>query len=103
VTPVIAINAVSTGALAASAYMRSVVFEGAHPSSTTAADYAQKLFKFVNAPWPQDRLYSYVGCHLFLQGFISALFRRSIIGTLDEFPGRVGDITTCSEQIPTWQ
>jgi hypothetical protein len=73
--PVIAINAISTGALAARAYLRSVVFvEGAQQSPTTAADHAQKLFKFVNAPWPQDRLYSYVGCHLLvLQGFISAL------------------------------
>jgi hypothetical protein len=73
--PVIAINAISTGALAARAYLRSVVFvEGAQQSPTTPADHAQKLFKFVNAPWPQDRLYSYVGCHLLvLQGFISAL------------------------------
>jgi hypothetical protein len=73
--PVIAINAISTGALAARAYLRSVVFvEGAQQSPTAAADHAQKLFQFVNAPWPQDRLYSYVGCHLLvLQGFISAL------------------------------
>lgn len=73
--PAIAINAISTGALAARAYLRSVVFvEGARQSPTTAADHAQKLFKFVNAPWPQDRLYSYVGCHLLvLQGFVSAL------------------------------
>jgi hypothetical protein len=73
--PVIAINAISTSALAARAYLRSVVFVQQSPTSpTTAADHAQKLFKFVNAPWPQDRLYSYVGCHLLvLQGFISAL------------------------------
>jgi len=49
--PVIAINAISTGALAARAYLRSVVFvEGAQQSPTAAADHAQKLFKFVNAP-----------------------------------------------------
>jgi len=49
--PVIAINANSTGALAARAYLRSVVFvEGAQQSSTTAADHAQKLFKSINAP-----------------------------------------------------
>jgi hypothetical protein len=32
------------------------------------------LFELVNAPWPQDRLYSGAGCHLLvLQGFVSAL------------------------------
>jgi hypothetical protein len=74
--PVIAINAISTGALAARAYLRSVVFieGGPQPSSAAVADHAQTLFEFVNAPWPQDRLYSHVGCHfLVLQGFISAL------------------------------
>ena len=64
----------STSAFAASVYLRSVVFVGAQQSLTTAADHAPKLFKFVNAPWPQDHLYSYVGCHLLiLQGFISPL------------------------------
>jgi hypothetical protein len=72
--PVIAINAISTGALAARAYLRSVVFvEGAQVPATP--DYhAQKLFEFVNAPWPKDSLNSYAGCHLLvLHGFISAL------------------------------
>jgi hypothetical protein len=108
--PVIAINAITTGALAARAYLRSVVFvEGAQHSLTTAADHAQNLFKFVNAPWPQDRLNSYVGCHLLvLQGFphpsqADSRLRRSVIGTLDELPSRLGDTTTCSEQAPTRQ
>ena len=70
--PVIAINAISTGALAARAYLRSVVF--AEGAQQTPGDHAQKLFEFVNAPWPKDRLYSQAGCHLLvLQGFISAL------------------------------
>jgi hypothetical protein len=70
--PVIAINAISTGALAARAYLRSVVF--AEGAQQTPGDHAQRLFEFVNAPWPKDRLYSYAGCHLLvLQGFISAL------------------------------
>jgi hypothetical protein len=73
--PVIAINAISTGALAARAYLRSVVFiEGAQQAPAALGDHAQKLFEFVNAPWPKDRLYSYAGCHLLvLHGFISAL------------------------------
>jgi hypothetical protein len=71
--PVIAINAISTGALAARAYLRSVVFaEGVQPQ--TPGDHAKRLFEFVNAPWPKDRLYSYAGNHLLvLHGFISAL------------------------------
>jgi hypothetical protein len=72
---VIAINAISTGALAARAYLRSVVFlEDPQQAAAALSDHAQKLFEFVNAPWPKDRLYSYTGCHLLiLQGFISAL------------------------------
>lgn len=55
--PVIAIDAVSTGALAARAYLRSVVFvEGTEQQATEAAlgDHAQNLFEFVNAPWAKD-------------------------------------------------
>jgi hypothetical protein len=72
---VIAINAISTGALAARAYLRSVVFvEGAQQAPATPDYHAQKLFEFVNAPWPKDSLYSYAGCHLLvLQGFVAAL------------------------------
>jgi hypothetical protein len=94
--PVIAINAISTGPLAPRGYLCSVVFvEGAQQSSTTAVNHAQKLFKFDNA---QDRLYSYVGCHLLvLQGFISALPPHL---SSEE---ALSAAWTSSEQIPTRQ
>ena len=51
--PIIGINAISTGALAVRAYLRTVVFvEGTQESPSIAADHMQKPFKFVNAPCP---------------------------------------------------
>ena len=74
----IAINAISTGALAVRAYVRSVIFvEGVQPQ--TPGDHTKRLFEFVNAPWPKDRLYSYTGYHLLvLHSFISALLPRAL-------------------------
>ncbi|KAI0292622.1 hypothetical protein B0F90DRAFT_1769671 [Multifurca ochricompacta] len=69
--PVIAINAVSTGALAARAYLRSVFIGG-----TEARNHAKTLNELVNAPWPKEDegLYSFAGCHLLvLQGFVAGL------------------------------
>ncbi|KAI0289542.1 hypothetical protein B0F90DRAFT_1793254 [Multifurca ochricompacta] len=69
--PVIAINAVSTGALAARAYLRSVFIGG-----TEVRNHAKTLNKLVNAPWPKEdeELYSFTGCHLLvLQGFVAGL------------------------------
>ena len=75
--PVISINAVCTGALAARAYLRSIFVDGPQapaPAPAPTTDHAQKLFELVNAPWPKDSLYSLAGCHLLvLHGFVSAL------------------------------
>ena len=70
--PIIAINAVCTGVLAARAYLRFLFADGG-PAPALVAYHAQKLFELVNAPWPRDGLYSLAGCHFVLHGFISAL------------------------------
>ena len=67
--PVVAINAVSTGALAARAYLRAIFVEG-----IDEPDRPKKLAELVNAPWPKNGLYSFAGCHLLvLHSFISGL------------------------------
>lgn len=64
--PIISINTVCTGAQAARAYLRSLFVDGPQapapaPAPAPTADYAQKLFELVNAPWPKDSLYSLAG------------------------------------------
>jgi hypothetical protein len=76
--PLIAINAVCTGALAARAYVRSLFADSTQEAPATpisASDHAQKLFELVNAPWPKDNgLPSLMGCHLLvLHGLVTAL------------------------------
>ena len=75
--PVIAINAISTGALIACTYLR-LVFESSgqvpnQESYQMPADI-EILRQLVNAPWHKADLGSLPGCHLrVLQGFVSSL------------------------------
>jgi hypothetical protein len=78
--PVIAINAISTGALVACTYLR-LVFESSGQGPNQASNQMPPdigiLRQLVNAPWHKADLGSFPGCHLLvLQGFISSLLPR---------------------------
>jgi hypothetical protein len=66
--PVIAINAVSTCALATRAYLRSIFVGGIEEANPT-----KRLADLVNSPWPKNALFSFAGCHLVLHCFASGL------------------------------
>ncbi len=71
--PVIAINAISTGALAACAYLR-LIFEPGPQTPDQMRTHMKNLGQLVNAPWHQADLDSFSGFHLLvLQGFVSSL------------------------------
>jgi hypothetical protein len=76
--PVIALNAIATGALAACAYLR-FIFKSRDPEQADgAADqtptHIKNLRQLVNAPWHKADFSSFPGCHLLiLQGFVSSL------------------------------
>ncbi|KAI9433333.1 hypothetical protein H4582DRAFT_1988573 [Lactarius indigo] len=77
--PVVAINAIATGALAARAYLRAIFVDGAREPSESARarhEHATILAELVSAPWPQDgaALPSLAGCHLLvLHGLLVGL------------------------------
>ena len=76
--PIIAVNAISTGALAACAYLHSVFTsrgQAPKPTRSEMLTHVMNLCELVNAPWHEADLDSFPGCHLLvLQGFVSSLF-----------------------------
>ena len=82
--PLIAINAISTGALAACAYLHFVFkSRGQAPGDRAARETAEtsthiyNLRRLVNAPWHKADLDSFPECHLLvLQGFVSGLLHH---------------------------
>lgn len=77
--PVVAVNAVATGALAARAYLRAIFADGALPApAQTHREHTTILAELVAAPWPQDStstaLPSLAGCNLLvLHGLLAGL------------------------------
>jgi hypothetical protein len=75
--PAIAINAISTGAMAACGYLRFVFKSRTHaPNEAPNLTHMDmgKLRQLVNAPWHEADLTSFFGCYLLIiQGFVSSL------------------------------
>ena len=76
--PVVAINAVATGTLAARAYLRAIFADGTQEPAPAQAprEHATVLTELVAAPWPQagTALPSLAGCHLLvLHGLLAGL------------------------------
>jgi hypothetical protein len=75
--PAIAINAISTGALAACAYLRFIFkLRGQTPDQTPnqTRTHIENLRQLVNAPWHEVDLSSFSECHLLvLHGLVSSL------------------------------
>ena len=76
--PVVAINAVATGTLAARAYLRAIFASGTQEPepAQTSRSHASVLAELVSAPWPEDNtaLPSLAGCHLLvLHGLLAGL------------------------------
>jgi hypothetical protein len=72
--PVIATNAISTGALAACAYLRFIFKWGQPPRPDQTFTHIKNLHHLVNTPWHEADIGSFPGCYLLiLQGFVSSL------------------------------
>jgi hypothetical protein len=95
--PVIAINAISTGALAACAYLRFIFKSGGQgPRPDQPSTHVKNLHQLVNTPWHEVDIGSFPGCHLLiLQGFVSSLLPH-----LSSYKGTLTSLYVVRETLP---